>query len=276
MIFGATNNPLRPLSDEIKVVAASGFDYLELCLDPPNGLPEKLKPIWAEIKSVLAGEGLGLPIVHLPTFVFLADIYPSIREASVTEVFKALDLAAEIGAGKAVLHPGYLTGLLSFAPDMGKEYAAESLNKILNKATGQGITICLENMFPRVGHMYGPEEFKEVLRRNPGLMMTLDLGHANIRSHKNQTTAFVEMARGRIGHVHIGDNNGQEDEHLPVGTGRVNVAGGLEALKESGYDQTITLEVFSPDRDYLAISLKKVKTFWDQNTDSNIGTSEIG
>jgi sugar phosphate isomerase/epimerase len=263
MIYGATNNPLRPLFEEIKAVAASGFDYLELCLDPPNGLPEKLLPELAEVKSVLSGEGLGLPVVHLPTFVFLADIYPSIREASVTEVFKALDLAAEIGAAKAVLHPGYLTGILSFAPDMGKEYAAESLNKILNKATGLGITICLENMFPRAGHMYHPEEFKTVLHQNPGLMMTLDLGHSNIRSPKDQTAVFIEMAKGRIGHVHIGDNNGQEDEHLPVGTGRVNVAFGLRAIKASGYDQTITLEVFSPDREYLAVSLRKVKTFWE-------------
>jgi sugar phosphate isomerase/epimerase len=68
--------------DEIKAVAALGFDYLELCLDPPNGLPGLLQPRSAEVKSILAGVGLGLPVVHLPTFVALADIYPSIREAS--------------------------------------------------------------------------------------------------------------------------------------------------------------------------------------------------
>ncbi|MBI5605515.1 MAG: sugar phosphate isomerase/epimerase [Deltaproteobacteria bacterium] len=263
MIYGATNNPLRPLPDEIKAIAALGFDYLELCLDPPNALPEELQGRVAEIRSVLTSEGLGLPVVHLPTFIFLADIYPSIREASVTEVFKALDLAAEIGAEKAVLHPGYLTGLMPLTPDIGRKYAAESLGKILEKATGLGITICLENMFPRAGHMVRPEEFKEVLRQNPGLMMTLDLAHANIRSPKGQAAAFVKMAQGRIGHVHIGDNNGQEDEHLPLGAGRVEVSAGLRAIKGSGYDRTMTIEVFSPDRDYLAMSLKKVRTIWD-------------
>jgi sugar phosphate isomerase/epimerase len=264
MIYGASNNPLRPLSEEIRTVAALGFDYLELCLDPPNGLPEELDHSFAEVRSVLAGEGLGLPVVHLPTFVFLADIYASIREASVTEVFKALDFAAKIGAQKAVLHPGYLTGLMPFTPEIGQGYAAESLDRILGKATGLGLTICLENLFPRAGHMYRPEEFTEVLRRHPGLMMTLDLGHAHIRSPKDRTEAFVRMAQGRIGHVHIGDNNGQEDEHLPVGAGRVNAAAGLKAIKASGYDQTMTLEVFSPDREYLALSLKKVRAIWDQ------------
>lgn len=263
MIYGATNNPLRPLIDEIKVVASHGFDYLELCLDPPHGLPEALKPGLADVQSALSGEGLKLPVVHLPTFVWLADVYPSIREASLTEVFKGLDLAAEVRAKKAVLHPGYLTGLMTFIPDIGKGYASESLEKILEKAALIGITVCLENMFPRAGSMYRPEDFRDVLQRNSGLMMTLDLGHANIRAPKGQTAAFVKVAHGRIGHVHIGDNNGLEDDHLPVGTGRVDVAGGLTAIKATGYDQTITLEVFSPNRDYLAMSLKKVRALWE-------------
>jgi sugar phosphate isomerase/epimerase len=41
------------------------------------------------------------------------------------------------------------------------------------------------------------------------------------------------------------------------------VAGGLASVKASGYDQTMTLEVFSPNRDYLAISLKKVRAIWE-------------
>jgi len=264
MIYGATNNPFRPLIDEIRVLSALGFDYLELCLDPPHGIPEALRPGLAEVRSMLIGEGLGLPVVHLPVFVSLADVYPSIREASLSEVFKALDLAAELGAKKAVLHPGYLTGLMNFTPDIGKGYASESMDKILERAAGFDIMVCLENLFYFAGHMYRPEEFREVLERSPALMMTLDLAHANIRAPKGQAEAFVEIARGRIGHVHVGDNNGQKDDHLPVGAGRVDVAGGLAAIKASGYDETITIEVFSPDRDYLAMSLKKVMTIWEQ------------
>jgi len=263
MIYGATNHPLRPLTEEIKAVAALGFDYLEISLDPPHGLPEKLRLRLAEVRSALAGEGLALPVVHLPTFVWLADVYSSIREASLAEVFKALDLAAEMGVGKAVLHPGYLTGLMTFASDIGKKYATESLDRIIDRAAGLGVTICLENLFPRAGHMYRPGEFTGVLDRHPGLMMTLDLGHANIRAPKGGPAAFVEAARGRIGHVHVGDNNGREDEHLPLGAGRLDLAGGLAAVKAAGYDQTITLEIFSPDRDYLAMSLRKVRAVWD-------------
>lgn len=264
MIYGATNNPMRPLKGEIKAIAALGFDYLELCLDPPHGLPEALRPQLGEIRSILDGEGLRLPVAHMPTFISLADIYASIREASLNEVFKALDLAAGIGAGKVVLHPAYLTGLIAFTPDTGRGYMLESLARALEKASDLGLTLCLENMFPRVGHMYRPDEFTGVLREHPGLMMTLDLGHAGIRSPKGQIAAFVKVAWGRIGHVHVCDNNGTEDEHLPVGAGRIDLAGGLAAVKASGYDSTITLEVFSPDRSYLAASLSKIREMWEK------------
>jgi sugar phosphate isomerase/epimerase len=264
MIYGATNNPMRPLKGEIRAIAALGFDYLELCLDPPHGLPEMLRPRIGELRSILGGEGLRLPVAHMPTFISLADIYASIREASLNEVFKALDLAAEIGVEKVVFHPAYLTGLMAFTPDVGRGYMLESLARALDKAGELGLVLCLENMFPRVGHMYRPDEFTDVLGQYPRLMMTLDLGHANIRAPKGQIAAFVKVAGGRIGHVHVCDNSGKEDEHLPVGAGSIDLAGGLAAVKAAGYDSTITLEVFSPDRSYLAASLEKIRTIWEK------------
>jgi sugar phosphate isomerase/epimerase len=267
VIYGATNNPLRPLTGEIKAIAALGFDYLELCLDPPEGLPGMVRPRIAELRSVLDGEGLRVPVAHLPTFISLADIYASIREASLNEVFDALDLAAEIGVRKVVLHPAYLTGLIAFTPDIGRGYMLESLARIIGKASGLGVRLCLENMFPRIGHMYRPDEFVEILRQNPELMMTLDVGHASIRAPKGQVAAFVKVAQGRIGHVHVCDNGGKEDEHLPVGAGRIDLAGAIAAIKASGYDSTITLEVFSPDRSYLAASLEKIRAIWQKAGD---------
>lgn len=264
MIYGATNNPLRPLEGEIKTLKALGFDYLELCLDPPHGLPEMLRPRISEIRSILDGEGLQLPVAHMPTFISLADIYASIREASLYEVFTALDCAAGIGVVKVVLHPAYLTGLIAFTPDVGRGYMLESLARIVARTTELGLVLCLENMFPRVGHMYRPDEFTDILRQYPELMMTLDLGHANIRAPKGQMAAFIKMAEGRIGHLHVCDNNGKEDEHLPVGAGRIDLAGGIAAIKASGYDSTMTLEVFSPDRSYLAASLEKMRLMWQQ------------
>ena len=262
MRYGATNNPLKPIEEEIKAIGSLGFDYLELCLDPPEATPELLGPRLDEVRSALDREGLGLDAAHLPTFVWMADVYPSIRDASIRETEKAMDLCAEAGIQKAVLHPGYLTGMLAFSPALGREIAFESLARVLEYARPLGLTICLENLFPRSRIMHRPEEFTDVLGRYPEVMMTVDLGHAHIGAPPGGVVRMVEAGGERIRHVHVSDNNGGDD-HLPVGAGRVDLIGGLSALKALGYDETITLEVFSPDRSYLRLSLEKVRAMWD-------------
>lgn len=264
MLFGATNNPLRPVTDEIKILAGLGFDYLEICIDPPMALPEKIREERGAIESVLSDTGMKLAVAHLPTFVWLADIYEGIREASITEVESALAICSELGIKKAVLHPGYLTGLLAFIPGAGPKLSNQSLERILEAAGNRNIVICLENMFPRAGHMYKPDEFVKVMELYPELMMTFDIGHANIQVPRETGLEFVDKAGPRIKHVHVSDNTGKEDEHLPLGAGRVDIAGGLAALKEAGYDDTLTLEVFSQDRSYLSMSLSKVRTMWEK------------
>ena len=260
MLYGAMNSPLAPVRDEVRTLAALGFDYLELCLDPPMAAPDNLNT--GQLKTVLADENFPALVAHLPTFVWLADIYPSIREASITEVVRALDACALMEIKKAVLHPGYLTGMMKAIPQAGQQVTVEVLERLLKEATERGIALCLENMFPRAGQMYRPEEFVEILNLLPGLMMTLDLAHANIKAPPNRVKAMLDAGGDRIQHVHVSDNNGADDDHLPVGVGRAGLANGLAMLKKAGYDLTITLEVFSPDRDYLRQSLDKIRLIW--------------
>ena len=69
---------------------------------------------------------------------------------------------------------------------------------------------------------------------------------------------FIGTFSDRIGHVHVSDNFGKEDNHLPIGTGTIDFPKIIKALKDIGYDDTLTLEVFSRDRDYLRISREKL------------------
>ncbi len=264
MIFGATNSPLGNVIDEIRRLAGLGFDYLELCLDPPGADPESLKPVMDDLENALVQTGLTIPVAHLPTFVWLADAYPGVRRVAVEETVKGLDICRHLGVPKAVLHPGYLTGMIRHEPGKGRELALDSLAKVLDAAATRDVTICLENMFPRSGWMYKPEEFAMVLERFPGLMMTLDLGHAAIQAPPDRLRRLIETGGRRIRHLHVSDNTGRDDDHLPVGAGGIDIAGALAALKAAGYDQTMTLEVFSPDSDYLALSLRKVRAMWEE------------
>ena len=65
-----------------------------------------------------------------------------------------------------------------------------------------------------------------------------------------------------VHHVHLHDNDGRSDLHLPPGAGTIDWAAVVLALKDAGYDGTITLEVFSRDRDYVLLGKRKVEALW--------------
>jgi sugar phosphate isomerase/epimerase len=259
MLYGATNSPLRPILDEVKAIADLKFDYLELAMDPPYCDSKNLNNQKREIQESLKQYDLGL-VCHLPTFLSTADLTDRIRQASIDETLASLEVAAEIEPLKVVLHPSYMMGLGAFLPELARVHAMESLEVIVDKAHALGLCLCLENMFPRTQWLVNPEEFVEILAKFPTVHLLLDIGHAHIEDAGGEKCLrFIEMFPGRIGHLHVSDHFGKEDQHLPIGAGIIDFSKVVKALKGIGYDDTMTLEVFSKDRDYLKISKKKME-----------------
>ena len=259
MLYGATNSPLRPLLDEVKAIAELKFDYLELAMDPPHGDAKSVKKQKTELLKSLRQYDLGL-VCHLPTFLSTADLTDRLRQASVDEVLVSLEVAADLQPLKVVLHPSYVMGLGAFVPALTRAHAMESLEIIVEKAHALGLCLCLENMFPRTQWLIHPQEFVDILAKFPTINLLLDIGHAHIEdSGGEKCLRFIEMFRDRIGHLHVSDNFGKEDQHLPIGAGIIDFSKVVKALKETGYNDTITLEVFSRDRDYLKISKRKME-----------------
>jgi hypothetical protein len=72
------------------------------------------------------------------------------------------------------------------------------------------------------------------------------------------SSAHFRIFGPRIGHLHVSDNNGRLDEHLPVGQGIIGFKAMARALKRIVYDNTLTSEIFSPNRDDLVTSRRKL------------------
>jgi sugar phosphate isomerase/epimerase len=258
MKYGAMNFPIKPLPKEIQEIGEMGFDYVEITMDPPEATPQKILSQKRAIKDLLGRYSLGV-MGHLPTFVSTTDLYDSFRKVSQQENFDALEAGADLGITKMVLHPGFIAGLGKFVLDTAKGYGMESIEAISRKAASLGITLCLENMFPQAHFLANPYEFQEVFDTFPDLRLTLDVGHANLGGGKNKSSEFIQRFGYRIGHVHANDNFGKEDSHLPIGAGIIDFEKILRELKQAQYDETITLEVFSKDKDYLKMSREKLK-----------------
>jgi len=258
MLYGAMNFPIRPVLKELEAISGLGFDYLELAMDPPQAHYRMIHQQKEELLRTLDRCKMGL-ICHLPTFVSTADLTDSLRETSLNEVLESLEVAADLRPLKIVLHPSYIAGLSVFVMDQARQYALKSLDTIVEKADHLGLCLCIENMFPRSRWLVDPEDFVEIFERFPALKLTLDTGHAHIKGRGGRKTLdFIERFHARIGHIHANDNFGNEDSHLPIGAGTIDFQRIIKALKGIGYDGTITLEVFSRDRDYLRISRDKV------------------
>lgn len=262
MKYGAMNFPIKPILREVEEIGELGFDYIEITMDPPEATPQKILEQKSSIQKLLRRYQMGI-IGHLPTFLFTADLYESLRNVSLRETIDALEALAGLKAERIVLHPGYITGLGKFVMERAKRYALESMGAILKEANRLGLTICLENMFPQSNFLSHPQEFQEVFEKFPEIRLTLDIGHANIGGGKNRSSEFIQRYGHRIGHVHANDNFGKEDNHLPIGAGIIDFKKILKELKDIPYDETITLEVFSKDKDYLKLSKEKMKKMWE-------------
>ena len=258
MLYGAMNSPLHPILDELEVIAKLGFDYLELAMDPPHAHYRVIRE--QKRKLLNAFERLDMrPICHLPTFLSTADITESLREASIREMLMSLRVAFDLKPLKVVVHPSFIQGLGIMMTDQAKIYAMEALQRIMYEADRSAIPVCIENLFPRSLSLVEPDDFIAVFTRFPAAKLALDTGHANIGGRGcERTLAFIEKYSDRIGHLHASDNSGREDEHLPIGVGSINFQNIIKALKVIGYNSTVTLEVFSQDRDYLRISREKL------------------
>ena len=259
MRFGTMNFPVRPVLEEIDAFGAMQMDYLELAMDSPMAHYSLIREQKAAIRKALGIWKMGL-VCHLPTFVYLAHLTESIRQASLQEVIGALETASDLGGEKVVVHPGYIDGLAVHVLDDALNLVMAALEKIWLRSSQLGLMLCIENMFPGVGPFVEPENFEPIFTSFPDMKLVLDTGHANIGDRGgHRLLDFIHRFGTRLGHLHVSNNNGRCDEPLPVGHGTIGFKAMVRALKRIGYDDTLTLEIFSPNRADLVTSRRKLE-----------------
>ena len=94
-----------------------------------------------------------------------------------------------------------------------------------------------------------PEDFDWLMEnvQSEWVGRTLDLGHAHINGHLDE---FLARPFDRIFNVHLHDNNGRQDDHLPMGRGTVPWESVLGRVSKECYRGPLTLEFFGQAEDY--------------------------
>jgi sugar phosphate isomerase/epimerase len=219
----------------------NSIDSIELSAPHPYQPLEKLKKLLLEYRR----RGFRFTIHnYFPpqkrNFVLnIASLDENIRRQSRNLVEEALELASEIDSPVYGIHMGYLAegnvdpkGIFQFKPKKNNyglclEQMALFVKDIAKKSQNYGITIILENLFPgktgnfSLGCTF--DEIEKIISMVPEQVgLLLDLGHLNVSSHMFgfDKFAFLEKCFAKFGdliyEVHLSENEGLEDEHLPI------------------------------------------------------------
>lgn len=269
MQIGAMNNPSRDLFAEMKWMSELNLDFIDLTLEPPDAAPWKINP--NEIRSALLDLDLGI-VGHTAFYLPFACTFESIRKAAVEESKRCIEIFSKIGAKWMNLHPD------RHAPFHSRQFVIEqnlkSIRELMPTARDCGIGLMVENV---PGEFNSRAQLGDLLDAIPELGLHLDIGHCNLQVVTNTAAEIIRTYGPRIKHVHIHDNKGGvADLHLPLGTGTLDYINPLKALQTWQYNGTITLEVFSEDRQFLAYSRDVLQETWKKLLPKNVPLNGIG
>jgi len=243
------NNPLEPLLDEIRRIGSSGFDFVDLTLEPPRAWP--VDP--DAIRDALRYTALDV-VGHTAPFLPIGSPYAQLQATAVDLFAAACDTFATLGASVVNVHPDPVTR--SYPRDAVAAQNRAAMEQLVEVAEARGLRLMLENLGPRFGTV---EQLRPLIEADDRIGFHLDAGHANLGG--NHFLAVLAAFGDRLAHVHVSDNFGIDDLHLPLGAGSNDWPAVADVLKGRGYDGTVTVEVFSPR--YVPSSAELWRTWWD-------------
>jgi sugar phosphate isomerase/epimerase len=260
MKIGAMNHPARNPLEEIDWFGRHGFDFVDFTLEPPGADPGQIDP--EAIRAALDRHGLGV-VAHTAWFIPIASPFGSIREACLGEFRRALRTARQIGATVMNVHYGKSPGF--FPKEQLVGWHVEVLSRLCQEAAEVSMTIVLEHI-PHGGSEQ-LENITVIMEKVPVLRFHLDSGHAKLELGYDRWEEYLDRLGHKLLHVHLSENDGTADQHLPLGAAPRSTTDWprhVKKLKATGYDGTVTLEVFAPHREYLLLSRDLLCRWWDE------------
>jgi sugar phosphate isomerase/epimerase len=272
MKLGAMNSPSTDVLSELKSLSSLGFDYVELTVEKPMSSPETLRTIKDE--AVVLTRSLGIELLgHVPWRFELGHPYHQsigVAQVHARRIEEAVKICHELGIRKITVHPPTLTSATrrSEGRRVLRQFE-EAADIFVSTAKDLGCTVLVENLDEEAFTM---SDFEELFSEVPELGFTLDIGHASIGKLENNSLEYLRRFRDRLRHIHISDNlGGYGDLHLPLGAGMIDYGKILREIRAIGYDETITLEVFSQDRTYLKLSREKTEQALGLHVEQTVG-----
>lgn len=190
------------------------------------------------------------------------DRYRMTREMYLAVNLNQLDFMERLGMKTLVLHLPIDT-----QPDLAASIASarDALDVLVPRAREAGIVLAVENTYDPEQYN-APDFFQAIFDAYDEVEVGLcyDSGHALMTSEEVLLERFTE----RLVAVHLHDNDGQNDLHLPPGQGLVDWQNVRCTIQKSSFAGPVHLEVSrteegSPE-DFLRQAYQAIKSLWKQ------------
>jgi sugar phosphate isomerase/epimerase len=267
MRFGASIWPFQwepPYDAAIRRLAGLGFRATELIAWNKDFLADYYTPATiAGLRAVLDGEGVGLSqFVSTPHDLSSAD--PARRDAAVEHWKRTVDVGVRLGApiiNMVSSHPFAvrdgqevprittkpLVQTYGYTPPAGldwdgnyRDYVA-AMRRCADACAAAGVLMSVE---PHPGrYLANTDGALRLLEHvgSPAMGINLD------PSHTFPVGDFPNITVYRLGrhikHLHVSDNDGVTNVHWRPGMGKIDWVAMFTALKEIGYDDTVSIEL---------------------------------
>jgi len=221
-------------------IAAAGFQGVELFCSRGHFDYTSKSEIRA-MADLLASNRLWLSSLHAPasrdlsamresgTPLSICEVERVRRIEAMDELKRAIDVAEEMPFPRMVLHMG---GPRETADPRKRDAAFSSLEHLILHAKHAGVTICVENSTSEMGDPTYLRNFVDETRLT-GLRFNFDIGHAHLAdgpADERIEKSFTPL-RDVMASVHLHDNHGDKDEHLPPYDGTIDWPATIKTLK---------------------------------------------
>lgn len=191
----------------------------------------------------LAAAGLACT-VHAP-FMDLnpGALEPLVFAATRHRFAQSINAAQALGARLLVFHPGYDSWKYGGQDHLWLEQSQLFWPPLLEQAAQAGCRMVLENVFEA-----RTETLVTLLDSldSPLLGHCFDIGHWHLFAEVSLAEWFAALGP-RLSHLHLHDNFGKYDEHLPVGEGRIDFASLFSLVSTLPQQPTMALEAHSQE-----------------------------
>ncbi|MGD8240064.1 MAG: sugar phosphate isomerase/epimerase family protein [Armatimonadota bacterium] len=229
-----------PVEEALRKLAGHGWKHVDLSCEHLRELTEGEDPGRIEgVRELADSLGMNLWQCHGFMDLKLADDDESVRGKSEAVLAQHLRLAGRLGVGTVVVHPGAGSNA---DPELVRERLVQSLGRLLPVAQEAGVRVAVENMMKKTFGVQPADLVALAEAVDPRRVgICFDTSHAN--AVEMDSAEGIRACGESLFALHLSDNDGSGDQHMPPYFGTVHWPAVLSALREIRFPGPLTFEV---------------------------------